>query len=101
MVIDIDGVIGSNPDAARKVISEWIKEAQIILFTSRCRRHQKEETEKLLKRWGIPYDELVLNKPEGDVYIDDNALEFKSWDDAQRRLTRFIEEPHEWGKKKR
>ena len=33
-----------------------------------------------LKRHGIEYDELHFGKPHAQVYIDDNALRFESWD---------------------
>jgi len=35
-----------------------------------------------LERHGIPYDELWFGKPHADVYIDDNALRFESWDNV-------------------
>lgn len=34
-----------------------------------------------LARHGIEYDEIHFGKPWADVYIDDNALRFESWDD--------------------
>lgn len=33
-----------------------------------------------LARHGIEYDEIYFGKPWADVYIDDNALRFTSWD---------------------
>jgi capsule biosynthesis phosphatase len=33
-----------------------------------------------LARHGVPYDEIHFGKPYADVYIDDNALRFQSWD---------------------
>ena len=33
-----------------------------------------------LARNGIEYDEIHFGKPFADVYIDDNALRFESWD---------------------
>ena len=33
-----------------------------------------------LKRHGIAYDEIHFGKPHAQVYIDDNALRFQSWD---------------------
>jgi len=35
-----------------------------------------------LERYSVPYDELVFGKPDGDIYIDDKALRFGSWDQA-------------------
>lgn len=33
-----------------------------------------------LEKHGIPYDEIWFGKPWADIYIDDNALRFESWD---------------------
>lgn len=33
-----------------------------------------------LKRHGVAYDELHFGKPHADVYIDDNAMRFETWD---------------------
>ena len=33
-----------------------------------------------LGRHGIEYDEIHFGKPHADLYIDDNALRFESWD---------------------
>lgn len=34
-----------------------------------------------LARHGVEYDEIYFGKPWADVYIDDNALRFTSWDE--------------------
>jgi capsule biosynthesis phosphatase len=34
-----------------------------------------------LDRHGVEYDELIFGKPHADVYVDDNALRFESWDE--------------------
>jgi hypothetical protein len=36
-----------------------------------------------LRRYGIEYDEMYFRKPWADVYIDDNALRFKSWGEIE------------------
>jgi capsule biosynthesis phosphatase len=33
-----------------------------------------------LDRHGVEYDELIFGKPHADVYLDDNAVRFESWD---------------------
>jgi hypothetical protein len=33
-----------------------------------------------LDRHGIPYDEIHFGKPWADIYIDDNAFRFQTWD---------------------
>lgn len=34
----------------------------------------KETTEKQLKKWGVPYNELYFGKPGADIFIDDKAI---------------------------
>ncbi len=34
-----------------------------------------------LKKHQIPYDEIYFGKPWADVYVDDNALRFQTWDE--------------------
>lgn len=33
-----------------------------------------------LEKHGIAFDEVWFGKPHADIYIDDNALRFQSWD---------------------
>jgi capsule biosynthesis phosphatase len=101
--IDIDGVIcklrlpGEGygnlkpiPGAAEKI--KHLKAAGhcIILYTARhmetCGGNvgkvlalQGAATLEWLAQHGIEYDEIYFGKPHADVYIDDNALRFKSW----------------------
>ena len=39
-----------------------------------------------LKKYNIPYDELLFGKPHYDYIIDDKAIQFKSWDDLNENL---------------
>ncbi len=43
-----------------------------------------EKMEAITKNWlaqhGIPYDELIFGKPHGDLYIDDLAHRFTTWE---------------------
>jgi capsule biosynthesis phosphatase len=34
-----------------------------------------------LEQYNIPYDEIYFGKPHADVYIDDNAYRFNSWEE--------------------
>ena len=36
-----------------------------------------------LAKYNIPFDEIYFGKPHADVYIDDNAYRFLSWDDIE------------------
>jgi capsule biosynthesis phosphatase len=64
----------------------------IIIFTGRHMRtcggnvglvlaRQGHITLEWLNRNGIQFDELHFGKPWADVYVDDNALRFSSWDE--------------------
>jgi len=45
---------------------------------------------KILLDWlelhSIPFDELLFGKPYADIYIDDNAYRFSSWDETLKHL---------------
>lgn len=86
IVIDLDDTITVDPEKARSTIAEWKKNAYIMIYTARCTRHEKEITKKYLDEQNIPYDELIFNKPEADVYIDNLAVEFKDWDEIKEKI---------------
>ena len=103
--IDLDGVIADFksegqtyadvepiPGAIEKVRSLKAHGHRIIIYTA---RHMKTcegnlglvvarvggTTIDWLKRHGVPYDEIYFGKPWADVYVDDNAFRFRTWDD--------------------
>lgn len=102
--IDLDGVVAGFkapgqtyadvlpvPGAVEKVCSLKASGHRIILYTARhmntCQGNVGmviarvgEITLEWLRRHGIPYDEIYFGKPWADIYIDDNALRFHSWD---------------------
>ena len=41
---------------------------------------QGATTLEWLARHGVEYDEIHFGKPFADIYIDDNALRFESWE---------------------
>ncbi len=64
----------------------------IIIYTARRMRTHNGNVGRIvadvgkitldwLDKYRIPYDEIVFGKPWADVYIDDNALRFQSWDE--------------------
>jgi capsule biosynthesis phosphatase len=101
--IDLDGVVAELkqpgqgyadvapvPGARDKLRTLRAAGHYIILFTA---RHMKpapgtppalarvgQVTLQWLERHDIPYDEIHFGKPWADVYIDDNALRFATWD---------------------
>lgn len=104
IAIDIDGVIcrlrtGSQtyadvaplPGAVRKLKALKAAGHYLILASARHMRtcngnpglamaRQGKTLLDWLDRHKIPFDEIWLNKPHADVYIDDNAYRFTSWD---------------------
>ena len=101
--LDIDGVIcelrqpeqsyaelAPRPGAVEKLKSLKAAGHYLILSTARhmatCNGNpgltvarQGKTLLDWLARHEIPYDELWFGKPHADVYIDDNAYRFSSW----------------------
>jgi len=36
-------------------------------------------TERQLQQWQVCYHELIMGKPEADIFIDDKAINAESW----------------------
>ena len=92
-VFDIDGTICNNTYGEYELakpymdrinfINQLFKEGNIIkYFTARGSTtglDWYELTEKQLNDWGALYHDLILKKPEGDIYIDDKAENSEKW----------------------
>jgi len=101
-VFDLDGTIctqesmGTYQNALPfyKVIEKMqvlkILGDRIVIFTARGMRtfdgdvkaveeNMRPLTEKWLKDNDVPYDELILGKPLGDVYVDDKGMNAKDF----------------------
>jgi capsule biosynthesis phosphatase len=102
--IDIDGVVAGFksggdtyadvlpiPGAIEKLRGFKDNGHYVILYTARhmktCNGNVGLVTARIgrvtldwLKKHEIPYDEIYFGKPWADVYIDDNAFRFRSWD---------------------
>jgi capsule biosynthesis phosphatase len=105
--IDLDGVIcnlkaeGQTYDQLLPVpgAPEKLKELKnnghyIIINTARhmktCQGNVGMVTARIgpitlqwLEKYEIPYDEIYFGKPHAEVYIDDNAFRFNSWDQIE------------------
>ncbi|MBF0161705.1 MAG: capsular biosynthesis protein [Magnetococcales bacterium] len=105
--LDLDGVLcalkkeGENyadllplPGAVEKVTALKKSGHTIILHTARhmktCEGNSGKVIARLgritlewLDRHGIPYDELHFGKPWADIYVDDNAWRFESWESIE------------------
>lgn len=93
-VIDIDGTICVNTfgeyDKAKPIqeridyINKLYNQGnQIKFFTARGSGtgiDWRETTEFQLKKWGVKYHELILGKPEGDIFLDDKAFNVLNWE---------------------
>ena len=87
-VIDIDGTICTNTEGeyeTAKPLKERIKKInklydaghKIIMFTARgytTKINWEVFTREQLKNWGLKFHELILNKPFGNIYIDDKGV---------------------------
>ena len=49
---------------------------EIVIFTSRdtCDKNARKLTEQWLKKYKIPYNKLITNKPHYDILIDDRVF---------------------------
>jgi capsule biosynthesis phosphatase len=113
-VFDLDNTLVTKPEISgkyesvrpnRKVIS-FVQKLfntghHIIINTARgmlsCNedintitKNVKPCIELTLKKYDIPYHELILGKPYGDVYIDDKAVNSNDWFGSQECITRSV-----------
>lgn len=110
ITIDLDGTICENksdgqtyedvkplPDAVETLNLFKEKGFYIIIFTARnmvthegrigkINKHQMPIILDWLKKYQIPYDELILGKVHSDVFLDDKGMHFTSWDDARNKI---------------
>ena len=99
-VIDIDGTICTNTFGEYKkaepfydriaYINQLYSEGNVIkFFTARGSTSKidwTEITKKQLFDWDVNYHELIMGKPEGDIFIDDKAFNSEKWIWENRKL---------------
>lgn len=97
IIVDLDGTICSEEKTYSRSLAqpkpgavESLKEFEeaghtIIIYSGRS-WPEYEMTFEWLKRNGVPFHQLILGKPIGDVWIDDRALEFQSWPQVAERI---------------
>lgn len=109
--IDLDGVIADFKNenetysdvkpidgAAKKIRALKESGHYIIIYSARNMKTQNgnlgkvianiaEITIKWLNKNNIVYDEIYFGKPWADIYIDDNAIRFESWNDIKDDAT--------------
>jgi capsule biosynthesis phosphatase len=110
IIIDLDGVlcpIKNSDQTYDELIPipgavERLKELRmdgnyIIIMTARHMATCESNVGKVIKKMGkitldwldkyhFEYDEIHFGKPNGEVYIDDRAIRFTSWDKITNKL---------------
>ena len=97
VVIDLDGTICSEEKQFSRAMAKPIEGARDFLLKLRGRGDviiiysargwaEYEMTFDWLTRFEIPFDQLILGKPQGDVWIDDRAIEFSNWETIGNRI---------------
>ena len=90
VVIDIDGTICEEKPLHEKIFARPLPNAVesvnkisennfVMLYTARC-WSQYKITKKWLDDNGVKYDVLICGKPIYDIWIDDRAIKFTSWE---------------------
>ena len=88
LVFDIDGTICTNTDGSYEQAVPFQERInyinrlydngyKIVMFTARGSTTNKEWhefTKKQLTKWGLKFNELILKKPYGELYIDDKGI---------------------------
>lgn len=97
LIIDLDGTICTEEKTYSRSLAKPFKEAAasinklhkhghtIIIYSARSWQ-EYEMTVKWLKAHGIKYDQLILGKPIGDIWIDDRSLRFNGWDKTVKKI---------------
>ena len=110
IIIDLDGVLcpvkkaGQAYDELKPLpgaverLRELRKDGNyIIIMTARHMATCKSNVGKVMKKMGkitldwlekyqFEYDEIHFGKPNGEIYIDDRAIRFTSWDKITNKL---------------
>ena len=91
MIIDLDGTICSEEKQFSRtlaIVNKGAREAlqkirdnghTIIIYSARTWA-EYELTIDWLKKNKIPFDQLILGKPQGDYWIDDRAIKYENWE---------------------
>jgi hypothetical protein len=90
---DLDGTLCTNtwgdyehaqpfPWAIARVNGLAAAGHRVLIFTARGSTtgiDWRPTTEAQLQAWGVRYDELILGKPQADVYVDDRTVHVDAW----------------------
>ena len=90
---DIDGTLCTKTEGAYDCAEPFFDRIEIVnqlflqghtikLFTARGSTtgiDWRAVTERQMQGWGVMYHELILGKPEADIFIDDKAFNSEQW----------------------
>lgn len=90
---DIDGTLCTNTDGAYETAEPLFERIAVVnrlyeaghtikLFTARGSTtgiDWRKMTEQQLSNWQVCYHELILGKPEADIFVDDKAFNADRW----------------------
>ena len=90
---DIDGTLCSKTDGDYATAKPYLERIEVVnalyvaghqikLFTARGSTtgiDWRDLTARQMQEWGVLYHELILGKPEADIFIDDKAFNADSW----------------------
>lgn len=97
IIIDLDGTICTEEKTYSRSLAKPIEGAidninklyeaghTIIIYSSRSWM-EFEMTTHWLNTHGVKYHQLVLGKPIGDVWIDDRAIRFDTWENVIEKI---------------
>ena len=81
--VDFDGTIYDGVgiiDGCIEKLTALSEKYVISIFSARATEPERCQMEDILKRFGVPYDEILGIKPDAVVYIDDKGRQFTSWE---------------------
>jgi len=95
LIIDLDGTICSEEKTysrsmatpkpgAKETLQNLKKKGHTIIIYSARSWNEYEMTIQWLEDHQIHYDQVILGKPIGDYWIDDRAIQFKTWDEITK-----------------
>ncbi len=68
---------------------------KITLFTSRGTKSGKDwydYTKKQVDEWGVKYHELIMGKPQADIFIDDRAINIVDWRENTKSDSNYLKD---------
>ena len=101
IIIDLDGTICTEEKTfsrslakvkkgAKEAIQKLFNEGHIIIIYSARTWMEYEMTYDWLRKNKIPFHQLILGKPIGDVWIDDRAINFTNWNEIIQVLEKKL-----------